>query len=158
MCCCLQVTLALINRESVSVETVAALNGCAAAVLLAWLRLAGPQFYTAALLPDVPSVLSHAGIFAAVLFVLSPILQTLTQSYADETIWAHAILLAVTHVCFHNYGSSNATASCVALASPCTACQTRCRHCCSRARSPPPRSLSFLLPSRRSLLQRLRRL
>lgn len=105
------VTLTHVNRGGVSVEVVAAVNGAAAAAVLLWMRLAGPQFFTRELLPDVPTMLAHVGVFAGALFIMAPILATLTQGYRDETIWAVATLLSATHLCFHDYGGGGGGAS-----------------------------------------------
>lgn len=98
-----QILFAFVDQEAVSVGTIATVNIAVVASLLAWLRFSGPQFYTPGLLPDIPTVLKYTAIFLAVLFALSPVLQTLTQSYCNDTIWAQTILLAAMHICFHNY-------------------------------------------------------
>lgn len=93
----------------VSVWTIAAVDGATLVGVLVWLRLAGPQFNTAALLPDIPMLLKFVVIFLAVLFGLSPILQTLTQSYSADTIWAQTILLSALQIAFHQYQVASST-------------------------------------------------
>jgi phosphatidylinositol glycan class C protein len=43
------------------------------------------------------------GAFAAVLFALSPVLKTLTQSYCNDSIWALTATLCALHVAAHEY-------------------------------------------------------
>ena len=43
------------------------------------------------------------GAFAAVLFALSPVLKTLTQSYCNDAIWALTAALCALHVAAHEY-------------------------------------------------------
>lgn len=97
------IIFALVDSEAAAVSTIATVNVIAVAALLGWLRFSGPRFYTPELLPSITLVLKYTAIFLGVLFALAPILQTLTQSYSNDTIWAQAILLAALHVCFHNY-------------------------------------------------------
>ncbi|DBA00840.1 TPA: hypothetical protein N0F65_008483 [Lagenidium giganteum] len=42
-------------------------------------------------------------LFGATLLILSPVLRTLTKSYADDTIWALASFLAFVHIVSHDY-------------------------------------------------------
>ncbi|TMW62986.1 hypothetical protein Poli38472_005604 [Pythium oligandrum] len=42
-------------------------------------------------------------LFCATLSLLSPVLRTLTRSYADDTIWALAALFALVHLISHDY-------------------------------------------------------
>eukprot|EP01138_Halocafeteria_seosinensis_P005347 gb/GECG01005466.1/.p1 GENE.gb/GECG01005466.1/~~gb/GECG01005466.1/.p1 ORF type:complete len:355 (+),score=31.20 gb/GECG01005466.1/:1-1065(+) len=42
-------------------------------------------------------------IFLAALIVVSPVLQTLTQSFSDDTMWALTILFSAIHMIFHDY-------------------------------------------------------
>lgn len=95
------------NQDAVSLVTIAGANICTAGALLLWLRFSGPQFYTPALLPDPFTVAKNTGVVLAVLFTVSPILQTLTESYTDETIWAQTILLSTLHICSHSYRISS---------------------------------------------------
>jgi phosphatidylinositol glycan class C protein len=106
-----QIIFAFVNQETVSVSTIATVNAVVVVALLLWFRFSGPQFYTPSLVPAIPTMLKYAAIFLAVLFALSPILQTLTQSYSNDTIWAQTILLAAMHICFHNYHITSSTSA-----------------------------------------------
>lgn len=46
-------------------------------------------------------------LFCATLSILSPVLRTLTESYADDTIWALAYFLALVHLVTHDYNYVN---------------------------------------------------
>lgn len=99
----LQLIFALVHQDAVSVWTIAGVDAFVVTAVLAWLRFSGPRFYSPTLLPDVPVVLKYAAIMLAVLFALSPVLQTLTQSICNDTIWAQTILLSTMHIVFHPY-------------------------------------------------------
>lgn len=47
-------------------------------------------------------------LFCATLSLLSPVLRTLTESFADDTIWALAYFLAMLHLVTHDYNYVNA--------------------------------------------------
>ena len=103
----MQIVYAFVNQDAVSLASIAGVNVLAAGALLSWLRFSGPQFYTPGLLPDGITVAKNSVVVLAVLFAVSPILQTLTESYIDETIWAQTILLSALHICFHSYRISS---------------------------------------------------
>lgn len=51
--------------------------------------------------------LSSSLLFCATLSILSPVLRTLTKSYADDTISALASFLAFLHIVSHDYNYVN---------------------------------------------------
>ncbi|KAG6969683.1 hypothetical protein JG687_00003055 [Phytophthora cactorum] len=51
--------------------------------------------------------LSSCLLFCATLSLLSPVLRTLTKSYADDTIWALATFLGLLHLITHDYNYVN---------------------------------------------------
>ncbi|KAG7393236.1 hypothetical protein PHYPSEUDO_011241 [Phytophthora pseudosyringae] len=51
--------------------------------------------------------LSSCLLFCATLSLLSPVLRTLTRSYADDTIWALATFLGLLHLITHDYNYVN---------------------------------------------------
>ncbi|RLN67829.1 hypothetical protein BBP00_00001369 [Phytophthora kernoviae] len=51
--------------------------------------------------------LSSCLLFCATLSLLSPVLRTLTKSYADDTIWALASFLGLLHIITHDYNYVN---------------------------------------------------
>lgn len=51
--------------------------------------------------------LSSSLLFCATLSILSPVLRTLTKSYADDTISALASFLAFLHIISHDYNYVN---------------------------------------------------
>ena len=46
-------------------------------------------------------------LFCATLSLVSPVLQTLTKSYANDTIWALATSLGLLHLVTHDYNYVN---------------------------------------------------
>lgn len=95
-----------VHRGSVSISAVIVVDTLCTIGLIAAQRLAGPKFHTAGLLPDTTQIVRYSAIFLAVLGALSPVLQTLTQSYCNDTIWALTILLAAMHIVSHQYHST----------------------------------------------------
>jgi phosphatidylinositol glycan class C protein len=53
--------------------------------------------------PDLFSTIRARMVLIALLWVLSPVLLSLTKSYSDDTIWAQAIALSILHLFFHDY-------------------------------------------------------
>lgn len=51
----------------------------------------------------ITDALTSCFLFGATLSILSPVLRTLTKSYADDTIWALASCLAAVHLISHDY-------------------------------------------------------
>lgn len=96
------------HNGSVSVEAIIAINVAVVAAIVAALRFSGPQFYTPAYMADLPAVLRSGIVLLVVLYALTPILQTLTQSFCNDSIWAHTITLAAVHIFFHEYHSTGA--------------------------------------------------
>jgi phosphatidylinositol glycan class C protein len=99
-------TYGFVHRGAISITAVIMLDVVASIGLVVAQRLAGPKFHTAGLLPDMTHILRYSAIFLAVLFGLSPILQTLTQAYCNDTIWALTILLSTIHIVTHQYHST----------------------------------------------------
>jgi len=93
----------MVQTGSVSVEAVIGTNIAVLVACIVGIRFAGPQFYTPAYLPDVPRVLQYAVVLFFVLYGLAPILQTLTQSFCNDSVWAHTITLAAVHIFTHEY-------------------------------------------------------
>ncbi|RYG50693.1 hypothetical protein EON67_04805 [archaeon] len=120
----LQLIFALVHQQSVSVWAIGGVNVAVLTVLFAWLRFSGPRFYSPTLLPHIPMVVKYTCIFLAVVFALAPILQTLTQSYCNDTIWAQTIMLSAIHICFHEYHATTSTSAYVV--SPARVCQAAC--------------------------------
>ncbi|GLD95236.1 hypothetical protein PINS_up003880 [Pythium insidiosum] len=56
---------------------------------------------------DIVDSLRSSLLFCATLSLLSPVLRTLTRSFADDTIWALAILFAFIHLISHDYSYVN---------------------------------------------------
>jgi phosphatidylinositol glycan class C protein len=56
---------------------------------------------------DTLDTLSSCLLFCATLSLLSPVLRTLTRSYADDTIWALATSLGLVHLITHDYNYVN---------------------------------------------------
>jgi hypothetical protein len=104
-----QLVFALVIRDTVSVWTIASVDAAILVTLFTCFHWAGPQFNTATLVPSLPLVIKYAVIFLGVLFAMAPILQTLTQSYSSDTIWAQTILLSAMHICFHQYHITSST-------------------------------------------------
>lgn len=52
----------------------------------------------------------QAAVFCAVVVLLSPVFQTLTVSYTDDTIWALGIMSMFVHILFSDYGYLNGNA------------------------------------------------
>lgn len=52
---------------------------------------------------DIGGALRSCFLFCATLSLLSPVLRTLTKSYADDTIWALAVIFACVHLISHDY-------------------------------------------------------
>ena len=50
-----------------------------------------------------PDVIGNSVLFVSTLSILSPVLGTLTQTYADDTIRALGILFGLIHLLSHNY-------------------------------------------------------
>jgi len=96
-----------VHRNMISVNLITVCDILLTTSLIVAQRLAGPQFYTAGLLPDTSVLLRYFAIFLSVLFSFSPILQTLTQSYCNDTIWALTILLSTIHIVTHPYHVTN---------------------------------------------------
>ena len=42
-------------------------------------------------------------IFFVALLAVSPVLQTLTQSFSDDTMWALTMLFSAVHIIFYDY-------------------------------------------------------
>lgn len=105
----LQLIFALVHNGTVSVEAIVGIDVAVVAAILATLRFSGPQFYTPAYMSDLPLVLRSGAVLLVVLYALTPILQTLTQSFCNDAIWAHTITLAAVHIFFHEYHSTNAS-------------------------------------------------
>lgn len=59
------------------------------------------------LLAVAMDALSSSLLFCATLSILSPVLRTLTKSYADDTIAVLASLLAFLHIVSHDYNYVN---------------------------------------------------
>jgi phosphatidylinositol glycan class C protein len=53
--------------------------------------------------PDLCSTLKARTILVLIMWVLSPVLLSLTKSYSDDTIWAQAVALSVLHLFCHDY-------------------------------------------------------
>nr|CCA15444.1 phosphatidylinositol Nacetylglucosaminyltransferase subunit C putative [Albugo laibachii Nc14] len=53
--------------------------------------------------PDLSDVIGNSILFVSTLSILSPVLGTLTQTYADDTIRALGILFGLIHLLSHNY-------------------------------------------------------
>lgn len=98
---------AFVHQDTVSVTTIAAMNMAVVMGIIIVFRNAGPRFSTQGLLPDALTLMKQLAIFVAVLFGLSPLLQTLTQSYCNDTIWAQTIPLSCLHIVFHEYRVTN---------------------------------------------------
>lgn len=96
-----------VHRNMISVNIITLSDILLTTSLIVAQRLAGPQFYTAGLLPDTSIIIRYSAIFLSVLFSFSPILQTLTQSYCNDTIWALTILLSTIHIVSHPYHVTN---------------------------------------------------
>ncbi len=92
-----------VQQATVSLSFIVFVNGCVLAGIFFALRRGGKQFSTHGLMPDTPIICKYVAIFIAVLFGSSPILQTLTQAFCNDTIWGCCILLFSVHVCNHEY-------------------------------------------------------
>ena len=79
------------------------------AIAYSWLVRSGPQFYSPALFPEFPVILKYGTIMVGVLIILTPILQTLTKSWSNDTIVAQTIFLAALHIFFHPYRVASLT-------------------------------------------------
>ena len=99
-------TLRVVTLGLVTVSFVAVANVVAAALITIALRAYGPPSLVRVLRPDTPTLLGTVGVFAVILFVLSPVLQTLSSSWSDETAWASTLGLALLHMLSHNYRSA----------------------------------------------------
>ena len=99
-------TLRIVTLGLVTVTFVALANIFVAALGVTALRKFGPQSLVVALLPDTPTLLGMVGIFAVVLFVIAPVLQTLASSWSDEAVFASTLGLALLHTLSHNYHST----------------------------------------------------
>ena len=58
---------------------------------------------------DLVSALFYAVIFCGYLRIISPILQSLTSSYSEDTIHACSLFFSVVHLVFHDYAFLNGT-------------------------------------------------
>jgi hypothetical protein len=96
-------------QDTVSLGLLVVINGVVLVAVWLALKRGGKQFSTHGLLPDFPIILKYVAIFAAVLFGCSPILQTLTQAFCNDTIWGCCMLLFSVHVCNHEYQISSSS-------------------------------------------------
>uniref|UniRef100_A0A7S1G7J0 Phosphatidylinositol N-acetylglucosaminyltransferase n=1 Tax=Bicosoecida sp. CB-2014 TaxID=1486930 RepID=A0A7S1G7J0_9STRA len=60
------------------------------------------------LLPPLPDLIKSGALVVTVLLTLSPLLFTLTRSYASDTIWALSITLGVLALSLHDYSADQA--------------------------------------------------
>ncbi|KAF1773867.1 Phosphatidylinositol N-acetylglucosaminyltransferase subunit C [Phytophthora cactorum] len=72
-----------------------------------WLASRCFVFTSAYLCVNTMDTLSSCLLFCATLSLLSPVLRTLTKSYADDTIWALATFLGLLHLITHDYNYVN---------------------------------------------------
>ena len=99
-------TLLLVQRKVVTVSFVAVANIIVAALIVTSMRLFAPRSFVRALLPDTPTMLGTVGVFAVVLFVLAPVLQTLASSWSDEAVLTWTFLLVALHIASQNYSGA----------------------------------------------------
>eukprot|EP00850_Spirogloea_muscicola_P016225 SM000130S27112 [mRNA] locus=s130:246825:254244:- [translate_table: standard] len=80
----------------------------AAAGFVAWVLLRGLEVLTAdALVSDAFNVF----LLVSGVYIMSPILQTLTRSISSDTIWTSSIYLLLIHLFFHDYSHSHTPSS-----------------------------------------------
>ena len=102
--------LVLVDEKVVTVSFLAVLNAIIAVLVIAWVRLLGPRsLERSLLLPDTMTMVGTVGVFAVMLFVLAPVLQTLARSWSDDAAWSSTLLLALLHIAFQNYRDAPTT-------------------------------------------------